>query len=128
MVVMRKEDVTDNELVRARRVGYCRGEGLFPQSGSTRSRRIRTKISNGQTDTQRGGMKKHGKETKREEWSGSRAGVKRMVFCGLTEGLVIRNMRRGGMLIMEESDQGEHRWWSRRDVWGRESREADDDV
>ena len=72
---------------------------------------------------------KHGEGTKkREEWGGSRAGMKRMVFCGLTEGLVIRNMRRREGLIMEESDQGEHRWWLRRDVWGSESREADDDV
>jgi hypothetical protein len=51
-----------------------------------------------------------------------------MVLCELTEGLVIRNMRRGGTLIIEESDQGKHRWWLRRDVWGRESREADHDV
>ena len=52
---------------------------------------------------------KHGEGTKREEWSGSQAGVKRMVVCGSTEGLVIRNMRRGGMFITEESDQDEHR-------------------
>jgi hypothetical protein len=37
---------------------------------------------NGQTGTQCGGIfvGKHGEETKREEWSGSRAGVKRMVL------------------------------------------------
>ena len=78
-----------------------------------------------------GGMfdEKHGEGTKkREDRSASRVGVKGMVLCGLTEGLVIINMRRGGTLIMEESDQGEHRWWLRRDVWGRESREADHDC
>ena len=78
-----------------------------------------------------GGMfdEKHGEGTKkREDWSVSGVGVKGMVLCGLTKGPVIRNMRRGGTLMMEESHQREHRWWIRRDVWGRESREADDDV
>ena len=56
------------------------------------------------------------------------AGRHGMVFCGLTEGLLIRNMKRGGMLITEESDQGDHRRWLARDVRGRESREADDNV
>ena len=75
-----------------------------------------------------GGMfdERHGEGTKkREDCSASRVGVKGMVLCGLTEGPVIINMRRGGTLIKEESDQGEHRWWLRRDIWGRESREAD---
>ena len=69
------------------------------------------KYQNGQTGTQCGGIfnEKHGEGTKREEWSGSRTAVKRMVFCGFTEGLVSRNMRRGGMLITKESDQDEHR-------------------
>jgi hypothetical protein len=111
MVVMRKEDGIENELVRARRVGYCRGEVSSHGVAALGVGECERKYQNGQTGTQCGGIfnEKHGEETKREEWSGSRAGVKRIAFYGLTEGLVIRNMRRGGMLIMEESDQGEHR-------------------
>jgi hypothetical protein len=123
--------VTKNELVGARRVSYCKGEGLFPQSGSTRSGGCERKYQNRQTRTQCSGIfnEKNGEGTKKqEERSGSRAGMKRMTFCGLTEGLVIRNMRRRERLIMEESDQGEHGWWLRRDVWGCESREADHDA
>ena len=120
------------------RMSWCGREEWVIAEGRVSSHRVaalgvegcKRKYQNGQTGTQCGGIynEKHGKGTKREEWSGSRAGVKRMAFYGLTKGLVIRNMRRGGMLIMEENDQGEHRWWSCREVWGRESREAADDV
>ena len=102
MVVMRKEDGTENELVCAQRVSYCRGEGLFPVA-ALGVEGCERKYQNGQTGTHCGRIfsEKHGEETKkREEWCGSRGGVKRMVFCGLMEGLVIRTMRRGGMLIM----------------------------